>query len=406
MRNARGLAALVWILGTASPAFAADYDFSPIFADGLFYDASSKSLHTSVYSRGVSLFDELEAGRASFSDYETFLAFLKQKEPEFFSNAVLIHHSRSLQPASLQFPRVILFSRGAFLSFSEHPSQKNFRRVEMIETTAGGSVRFREILFRPEGVEFHSAPKSCVACHGTPARPIWEPYDFWPTAYGSTIGRIGSDKELAALERIDRQVGIFRQLDWGKIVKKEPNFSAPSIVNNERITEGLGVLKFVQWARTNLKGIETSPTRFLLLSSLLCGGTNPFGGIMADYLPPRLLPAMHARDSILRSDVSIARKWFKDDLLGQYEKIFSGYRKISLSPGEPERLRQSDEKIADVRLALEPFGYSHLAAVNPFGLNDFVVGVPSNIAFDMPAAFLYARPEIFSGLNYRVVDDP
>jgi hypothetical protein len=115
---------------------------------------------------------------------------------------------------------------------------------------------------------------------------------------------------------------------------------------------------------------------------------------------------MHARDSILRSDVSIARKWFKDDLLGQYEKIFSGYRKISLSPGEPERLRQSDEKIADVRLALEPFGYSHLAAVNPFGLNDFVVGVPSNIAFDMPAAFLYARPEIFSGLNYRVVDDP
>jgi hypothetical protein len=55
-----------------------------------------------------------------FTNYNSFLEYLNAKKPNMFKNPILMHHSGSLQFASFEEPRVLLFGNSAVLSFSEN----------------------------------------------------------------------------------------------------------------------------------------------------------------------------------------------------------------------------------------------------------------------------------------------
>ncbi len=156
-------------------------------------------------------------------DYGSFMEGLKNLSPRLFRNQVLLHQSQSLQHATIQNPRVILFDQGTILTFSE-ASAFEAREVEILGWDPGmGRFRSAELKFadrvRAKAVVRRDPPE-CAACHGMDLRPVWLPYDFWPGAYGASIGRTYAKGETRALKSLlDRapselKTSIYSHLDF------------------------------------------------------------------------------------------------------------------------------------------------------------------------------------------------
>src|SRR5438874_3683764 len=120
----------------------------------------------------------------------------------------LVFESRSLQGASPENPRVILFGPDArfIVTFNGSPAQQGFRVVETMEVDdASKEFRLRELPF-PEraagpdqvGVSEVDAQR-CTGCHGAPPRPVWDTFPSWPGAYGERYRARLSARERAGL---------------------------------------------------------------------------------------------------------------------------------------------------------------------------------------------------------------
>lgn len=118
-----------------------------------------------------------------------------QEMPEAYMSAhVLMYESRSVQRASFENPRVILFGSDAsfITAFNGDPQHAGHDRLEIIQfRKAERRFEFREIVFRDGKAPDVSGPNppKCLSCHQSPARmdvdprPNWEPYSKWPGAY-------------------------------------------------------------------------------------------------------------------------------------------------------------------------------------------------------------------------------
>ena len=140
-------------------------------------------------------------------------ALLPHLPTELRSGYTLMHKSRSMQAASEQYPRVILFGRDAQLTcaFNGDPRERGFNSLECIQFV--GSERrfdFRQIVFPETGsisqdVVFSESGRtangkvSCSVCHGQDPRPNWSGYASWPGAYGESDDGLG--RELTAYSR-------------------------------------------------------------------------------------------------------------------------------------------------------------------------------------------------------------
>src|SRR3984893_11052767 len=120
----------------------------------------------------------------------------------------LVFESRSLQGASLENPRAILFGPDArfIVTFNGSPAQRGFRVVETMEfDDESKEFRLRELLFpeRAAGVDkvviSEVNPQRCARCHGAPARPVWDTFPLWPGAYGERYRNNLSARERAGL---------------------------------------------------------------------------------------------------------------------------------------------------------------------------------------------------------------
>lgn len=398
--RARSLVSLCGILvSVAAVAAEPGYDF--VFNRDSFRAEPNGGISSVLFSE-PGYYERFEKDRAQYSDYASFLKYLRAKHPAFFEQAVLMHHSNSLQPASFEFPRAILMSKGTFVTFAEHPDQGDRRRVEMIETMRDASVKFRELEFGPQGVKLNPAPQSCVACHGSPARPIWDPYDAWPLAYGSTIGRFGSDKELAAYRSFiakNGKKGVYASLDFKKLETLLPGEKSPQLHFNEKITQDVLTINAVQWAKA-LPSLETNPGRYLLVAAAACSFETPFEEALPEYLPAPLAAEMKSRWQTARGDTDSARTRFKNGLVSAYASYFPGFKKIfAFNPGTPERLPEAVETTTAFRLALEPFGLNHFALTSPHSYNDYLTTAPGNDILVVAQALYYARPALFDGLE-------
>ena len=132
---------------------------------------------------------------------------LAELPPELRSHYVLVFASRSLQEASFQSPRVILFGQDARLivTFNGEPGQRGYDSLETLEFESGSSTfQLREIRFEadaPLAPPRISAvnPEQCTECHDTPARPIWDTPPSWPGVYGERYGAGLSEPELRGM---------------------------------------------------------------------------------------------------------------------------------------------------------------------------------------------------------------
>lgn len=103
----------------------------------------------------------------------------------------LVYGSRSPEKDSADplHPRVILFGRDAsfLMAFTGNPDKPFYDRLQLIEFRREESAFFfAELIFQKDGVTTHESPPECRSCHGADGHPIWDTYDLWPGAYGSS----------------------------------------------------------------------------------------------------------------------------------------------------------------------------------------------------------------------------
>ena len=132
-------------------------------------------------------FDSLQQliARQSINSVDGLIAALPE---DLRSHYTLVFESRSLQEANFANPRAILFGSHAtlILTYNGEPAERGYDAVETMEFD-GSAQRFlfREIQFLGGSAHFSAAnPPRCVACHGSPARPIWDTPPSWPGVYG------------------------------------------------------------------------------------------------------------------------------------------------------------------------------------------------------------------------------
>lgn len=179
MRLSRILLSVVLLVANAR-SFAGGFDF--------------EAMRSLIDSRGIHTVEDLVAALPS----------------DLRSHYALVFASRSLQASSFRNPRAILFGSDArfIISFNGAADQRGYAAVETMEfDPASNSFRFREVAFAsgPDGtpnVGYSAAnPARCVACHGRPARPIWDTAPEWPGAYGERYHAGLSSAESAGIRQ-------------------------------------------------------------------------------------------------------------------------------------------------------------------------------------------------------------
>jgi hypothetical protein len=117
----------------------------------------------------------------------------------FRKNYILMFKSQSIQFASYQKPRAILFGPDAslMLAFSGEPNKQNYNSLEVTQFREDKArFDFKEIKFSDQGVaKVNESPTSCVQCHRADPRPNWDAYNHWRGAYFGRDSQIPSDSE-------------------------------------------------------------------------------------------------------------------------------------------------------------------------------------------------------------------
>lgn len=126
---------------------------------------------------------------------------------ELRKNILVIFESHSLQEASCENPRIILFSNNGLLSlaFNGSPTQEGFESLEIQEfDLQSRSFLYQEKVFAEDlslrkQVDSLRAkatatdrklfrqglnPSRCLSCHHADPRPNWEAYEHWPQTLG------------------------------------------------------------------------------------------------------------------------------------------------------------------------------------------------------------------------------
>ena len=115
-------------------------------------------------------------------------------------NYVLMYRSRSLQSATENAPRVIVYTPTASLVLAFNGGESGSAGGKSVETVQFDQDTkqfvFHELVFDGRSAPQVSGPNptKCVVCHqnisrtGMDLRPNWEPYSTWPGAFGSDGG--------------------------------------------------------------------------------------------------------------------------------------------------------------------------------------------------------------------------
>lgn len=161
----------------------------------------------------------------NLSTMEAVLHRLPRRLRESFT---LVKKSESLQGASPQHPRVILFGDDGRLlvAFNGHEKQGGYRKLEVIEATDAGPLEFREITFDLAGREApkisDANPKRCTNCHGQQSGYLWSGYPHWPRVYGELDDQVEPDSPQG------KDLDAFR-----KSAAKHPRYAALVFPNGE-----------------------------------------------------------------------------------------------------------------------------------------------------------------------------
>lgn len=355
---------------------------------------------------------EVQQLAAASSGYEDFLARLRQREPELFANYVLVHESGSLQAASLLRPRVIAFTRGLFLAFAE-PLASAERRVEILAFAADRwQFVTHELVFAAEvgPPEQEANPRRCRVCHGADPKPLWNSYDFWPGAYGSHIGRLGTDAEQAAYDDFSSQpaTGIYRFLAPMTIQRGR-------VVAIESLSQHITTLAMIRLAGA-LKRRGPQPLFPSLLAALSRCGAPPEWGQGGDteafrhYFPEGYEAFSQGLDQAMAASV-VEHQRYKEYLRRRYQARFPGA--VTTFPIDLYRLQQEAYVMGAAAYVLRAMGVDLRQFVLSQGQNPYFMGVPGNYSYDLTTVLSLADPDFYQAnpprlrqgrLNWLVFD--
>jgi hypothetical protein len=137
---------------------------------------------------------------------------------EMQRNVIVVFKSLSLQEASCQNPRVLLFTDDAKLTLTSNgsPNQRGFEKIEIQEfndqmrafryfergfsndndardtylSSRSGDLKFLSELkqFRKTQIQNEANPRACLSCHRSDPRPNWDAYSQWPNTLGDDFG--------------------------------------------------------------------------------------------------------------------------------------------------------------------------------------------------------------------------
>ncbi len=346
---------------------------------------------------------ELRTWIAESKSYEEFLDFLGERRPQLFQNYVLVHDTGSIQYADQERPRVILFGDGLMLAFAEDPRTPD-RTVELIafnETT--WKFEFEEIRFKQSSSQWVHAPSHCQSCHGTSLKPLWEPYDFWPNIYGSSIARFGSAMEKAGYERLrlaDKKEGIYRRLAW-YLPPVNNNSGLPGI---EAFTEYVTQLQLMV-AMKSWQGPRVKPFLPALLA-VWNGCTQGADGsssaaLLEEYFPVSWQGKISAELSTLQKTTIQERDQFKAYQERRYQQLFPNVpRTFTVNH---QRLADETQSASQAKILLREMGLDVRDLVLSQGANPYLLSVPSNTEADAATAMQVLAPELFQSLKPQLL---
>lgn len=327
----------------------------------------------------------------SAPNYEAFLSSLQSEAPHLFENYVLLHGTGSLQHATPSKPRVILFGDGLLIAFAEDPATTS-RKVEVIAfDPTSAAFSFHEARFANANTagQVDNAPRSCATCHGSPGRPLWDPYDFWPTAYGSAISRFRSSEERAAYKAIftlQAQTGIYRYLSDHSRTKFD-ELALPSI---ETFTVYLANMNFVRAAerlkahKSKIGALEYSI--FATLRRCEDRDISDQGYAFKDFFPAETWNSASKSYEEILAETKSARIAFKAKLERRYAKQFPNNHTVYSM--NHDRLGKEANVAAQLRFVLENIGLSMEFVPTSSGDNKWFMSTPSNFALDFSTALV------------------
>ena len=237
--------------------------------------------------------------------------FLKSLPDDLRTNFIFMGQSQSLQTATATNPRVIMTSaRGDVrVSFNTSPNERGYNKVEISTWNPHKQAfDYQEMEFNTQDgkAQQHKDPSSCVQCHGNPAKPNWDNYNYWagaiPTNKDTLVPNSKEAKEyLNLIKRAESapandpmsalllarpspgrdrtSVRIAQELENGKLVQLDP-------MTREGITfpgsaGGVGVVIFDRlvsrsgcMARRELREQVPNPEAFKSLKYILLGLRN------------------------------------------------------------------------------------------------------------------------------------
>lgn len=223
--------------------------------------ASTECSLVSLDQQGISAIVQLV--RNPHCDIRSVDDVLAQLPVSMRSTFTLFYRSQSLQgphATDFQNPRAILTnadfgkasSKQIYLSFNGNPSQAGYKNLEILEIDL---KRPPEDIFRYFDLEFPEKanssnyswneiqrgikisgpnPARCVACHGSPTRPIFPTYPNWSGAYNSRHMEVNPTevKQLESLIKNSANLpgSRYRHLIW----KPKDTFGSEGLIGNSR----------------------------------------------------------------------------------------------------------------------------------------------------------------------------
>lgn len=357
-----------------------------------------------VFRVRVPSFAEIERDRYRFNDYPQFIDYLLQQAPSLKNHFILLHHSQSLQLASVEHPRVILFDGGMMLAFAEHPENRQIK-VEILESDPQTyELRPREIVFGQDGIEFRHEPKACVSCHGKPAKPLWDPYDFWPNAFGAAVGQLHTQQEKDAYVQLKANALSSPLLSR---LQLKPQIGIGH-EENTAFTQYIHQINLGQWMKREFARVNLSAIRYPLVATFgACFTVFPRRDFeeqkrkILEFLPG-LSSTEIARLDAIYLDVVQARsktKQFQDQLVATYFPA-----PIFLGRIDHERLGAERGDVALVRWLLDLAGVDAANLSTSHIANDYLFSSPSFFLLDALMVLREIQPELFEGLSLAPQD--
>jgi hypothetical protein len=346
-----------------------------IFLAGPFASANSE-----VSGAGESQFcTERLSWSASFEDLQDKITrcqiqrvddLLPLLSKEHLSHYVLLHHSESLQGASKDDPRAILYGKDAklVLSWNGKPDQVRYNNIEvLVFRDATQSFEARDIEFPKDGakqvpVQFSNAnPALCLSCHQNDPRPNWQTYPLWPVAFGGEDDvdfRAGEgvhfqdSKEFQSFLKGEKKKGRYRFLSDLPVVDL-PNTTFGSL---------LQALNLKRVARKIAAAPELQKYRYALLGAVSCYYSDHFNQIER-YVPSPISASFKLKRSDLEHSTSQVNS---TDFVDRVQQLKSYHHRApqdarvqQLLKNLPGDLRLvSDSIVASLRWLIENQGIS------------------------------------------------